>query len=118
MRRRNELAQAEAIGNSSRQYLKELERQVVLQVRESLLRREEAGKKLDVARAAYLSAEEGLRLIDKRFSGSLATMVEVLDAQTALNRARLNIVEMKADYLLATARVWHSAGVFLKEVMK
>jgi outer membrane protein TolC len=45
-------------------------------------------------------------------------MVEVLDAQTALNRARVNMVENETGYALATARIWYAAGVFLKEVMK
>jgi outer membrane protein TolC len=45
-------------------------------------------------------------------------MIELLDAQTALNRARATVVENEADYAQATARVWYTAGIFLKEVMK
>jgi hypothetical protein len=44
--------------------------------------------------------------------------VEVLDAQTALNRARSSVVENETGYALATGRVWFDAGIFLQEVMK
>jgi outer membrane protein len=118
MRRVSDRARAKALHNSARQYQEQQTKEIALQVRESLLRRDEAVKKLQVARSACLTAEEGLRLIEKRFAGSLATLVEVLDAQTALNTARVNVVETEAGYLLATARVWHTAGIFLKEVMK
>ncbi len=118
MRRVKDRARAEALHDSARQYLEQQTKEIAFQVRESLLRREEAAKRLQVARAATLTAEEGLRLIEKRFAGSLATMVEVLDAQTALNQARVNLVESESGYVLATARVWHAAGIFLKEAMK
>jgi outer membrane protein len=118
MRRLDERARSVALRNSAREYLDRQTREIALQVNESLLRRNEAEKKLEVARASYLNAEEGVRLITKRFANSLATMVEVLDAQTALNRARVDIVDNETGYALATARVWYAAGVFLKEVMK
>ena len=117
-RRLNDRARAKALRDSAREYLEQQTREITLQVRESLLRRDEAAKRLEVARASRLNAEEGLRLIEKRFAGSLATMVEVLDAQTALNRTRVNVVETESDYALATARVLHAAGIFLEEVMK
>jgi outer membrane protein TolC len=118
MRRLDDRAKSVALQNSAREYLDQHTREISLQVKESLLRRDEAAKRLEVARASYLHAEEGVRLISKRFVNSLATMVEMLDAQTALNRARVNMLENETGYALATARVWYAAGVFLKEVMK
>jgi outer membrane protein TolC len=118
LRRCDERARARSLENSAREYLAYQEREVAFQVRESLLRRDEAEKRLAVARASYRDAEEGVRLISKRFANSLATLVEVLDAQTALNRARASVVENETGCALATARVWYSAGIFLREVMK
>jgi len=43
-------------------------------------------------------------------------MVELLDAQSALNQARANLVESDANLMLATGRLYHAAGIFLKEV--
>ncbi|MEA5115348.1 MAG: TolC family protein [Geobacteraceae bacterium] len=118
MRRFEERARSRALESSGREYLEQQAKEVTFQVRESLLRREEAGKRLAVAKAACLDAEEGVRLISKRFANSLAILVEVLDAQTSLNRARASVVEHETGYALATARVWFSAGIFLREAMK
>ena len=63
-------------------------------------------------------AEETVRLLTKRFENSLATMVELLDAQTALNQARANLADTEADYALAGGQVYYTAGIFLKEIMK
>ena len=91
---------------------------IKFQVQESFLRREEMGKRLEVARHALLDAEETVRLLSRRFENSLATMVELLDAQTALNQTRVNLVDTEANYALADARVYYTAGIFLKEIMK
>ena len=116
MRRSHEQGRAAAIREAAAQYLEQYRKEVVLQVRESLYRRSEAGKRLEVARHAYLAAEEGKRLVTKRFENGLATMVELLDAQSSLNRSRSGLVENEVEQLLATARVYHAAGVFLKEM--
>lgn len=118
MRRGNELGRARALRNSAAEYLENSRKEVILQVTEQLLRREEAGKRLEVARLAVADAEEGVRLIGRRFENSLATMVELLDAQTALTRSRALLVENESEYALATARLYHAAGLFLKEVVR
>jgi len=118
LRRFDERARARSLESSAREYLEYQRREVVFQVKESLLRREEAEKRLALARASLRDAEEGVRLVAKRFANSLATLVDVLDAQTALNRARASMVENETGYALATARVWYNAGIFLREVMK
>lgn len=110
-------ARARAERDAASQYLEQFRKEVELQVRESILRRAEAGKRLEVARHALLAAEEGSRLVSKRFANGLATMVELLDAQSALSRARTGLVEREADHLLATARIYHAAGIFLKEMI-
>lgn len=117
-RRWSDRSRAIALQSAAREYLSQQEKEIAFQVRESLLRREEAAKKLEVAKDAQLDAAEGVRLITKRFAGSLAAMVDLLDAQTALNRARTTLIENETDYAQATARVWYTAGIFLKEVMK
>ncbi len=118
LRRFDEQARSRSLEDSARESLAYQKREVAFQVRESLLRRDESEKKLAVARASLRDAEEGVRLVAKRFANSLATLVDLLDAQTALNRARASVVENETGYALATARVWYSAGIFLQEVMK
>jgi outer membrane protein TolC len=118
LRRGNELAKARARQQSAAESLKDYRQEIALQVTESYLRREESGQRLAVARHALADAEEGVRLISRRFENSLATMADLLDAQTALNRTRASLVENESDFALATAQLYYAAGVLLKEVMQ
>lgn len=117
MRRWNRKGQAAALKSSAAEQLEAMRKDTEFQVSESLMRREEAAKRLDVARNSVADADESVRLISRRFENSLSTMVELLDAETALNRARLNLVESEAAFEMATARVYHAAGILLKEAM-
>jgi len=117
-RRGDEHARATAGRSAAAEMLEGRTREVRYQVQESFLRREETGKRLEVARHALLDAEETVRLLSRRFENSLATMVELLDAQTALNQARAMLVDTEANYALAGARVYYTAGIFLKEIIK
>ena len=117
--RTNHERDREAAGRSAAaQMLESRTKEIKFQVQESFLRREEMGKRLEVARHALLDAEETVRLLSRRFENSLATMVELLDAQTALNQARANLVDTEANYALAGGRVYYAAGIFLKEMLK
>lgn len=93
-------------------------RSVRLGIRESFMRREVTGKRLEVARLAVADAEETVRLLSRRFENSLATMLELLDAQTVLNQSRSNLIETEANYAFAGGQILHTAGIFLKEMVK
>ncbi|MFZ2949129.1 MAG: TolC family protein, partial [Desulfuromonadaceae bacterium] len=104
--------------SAAREMLESATQDVRYQLRESYVRRHEMGKRLEVARHSVLDAEETVRLLTKRFENSLATMVELLDAQTALNQARANLVEAEAGYALAGGRIYYMTGTFVKEMLK
>ena len=118
LRRNGEVEKARLQESAAAEYLENYRQEVVLQVREAYLRREESGKRLEVARHTVLDGEEVVRLTSRRYENAIATTVEILDAQTALNRARLQLVENESDHALATARVYQAAGIFLKEVQQ
>ncbi|RII29574.1 MAG: TolC family protein [Geobacter sp.] len=117
-RRGHERERAAASRSAADEMLAGQTKQIKFQIKESYLRREEMGKRLEVARHALEDAEESVRLISKRFENSLATMIELLDAQTALNQTRTNLVETEANYALASGRVYYTAGIFTKEILK
>lgn len=117
-RRNSDVERASAMKSAQESYLSSLRQEVSLQVRESLLRRVEAEKRLQIARSAVRDAEEMIRLVNRRFENALATTVELLDAQTALNRARAQLADNEANFALATAYVYQSAGLFMEEVVK
>jgi outer membrane protein TolC len=93
-------------------------REIAYQVRESILRRDEMVKRLEVSRNSLADAEETVRLLRSRYENSLSTMVELLDAQTSLNRARADLVENEADYSLSAGRIYYASGIFVKEMLK
>lgn len=107
---------AAALQEAAREQLREQRSETALQITESYLRREELGKRLEVARHMVLEAEEGVRLIRKRYENSISLLVELLDAQTALNRARTELATLEADYAAAWARLQHAAGTLVKEI--
>ena len=114
----NGSGQARAARNAAAEMVEATRKEVDYQVREALLRSREADKRLQVARAAVASAEEATRILSKRFDNALATMLELLDAQSALNQARANLVESESAQLLAVGKVYYRAGLFLKEVQQ
>lgn len=93
-------------------------REAAFQIKESYLRHEEMGRRLEVARLSVQDAEETVRLLTRRFENSLATMLELLDAEEALSRARLDLAESEAGIELAVGRIHYVSGSFAKEIMK
>lgn len=117
-RRSHEKEKAELTRKSAAELLENERREVALQVTESVLHRQEARLRLDSAHAAVRDAEESRRLVTLRFGNGLSSLVEVMDAETALNRARANLVEVENGCYAATGEIYFRAGVFLKEVMR
>ena len=104
--------------SAAREMLESTTKDVRYQLKESYVRRDEAAKRLEVTRHAVADAEETVRLLTKRYENSLSTMVELLDAQTALNQTRANLVETEAGYALSGGRVYYMTGTFVKEMLK
>ncbi len=104
--------------SAAREMLASATRDVRYQLKESYVRRDEAAKRLEVTRNSVQDAEETVRLLTKRYENSLTTMVELLDAQTALNQTRANLVDAEAGYAVAGGRVYYMSGTFVKEILK
>lgn len=112
------VAKHQALQRAAEEYKTEYGNMVSYQVETALLRYDEAVKAYEIARLAVNDAEESVRLIGKRFENALSPLVDLLDAQTALNTARANQVEAENGQALAVATIWQAAGVFLKEALK
>jgi outer membrane protein TolC len=117
-RRCRERDRAVAGRSATAETLEYAQKEATYQVQESMLRREETEKHREVARHALADAEETVRLLSRRFENSLATMAELLDAQSALNQTRASLVESEADLALAGGQVFYTSGIFLKEMTK
>lgn len=117
-RRCRERDRASAGRSAAAETLENSVKEAAYQVQESLLRREEMEKRREVASHALLDAEETVRLLSRRFENSLATMAELLDAQSALDQTRASLVESEANRALAGGQVYYTSGIFLKEMIK
>ncbi len=75
-----ELAAAEARVESVKQ-------QVALETRQAYLMAENAAQRITIAESALAQAEENIRIVRDRYQNGLMTVVELLDAETALHQA-------------------------------
>lgn len=111
-------AAARASRAAAGELLENTRRQIAFQVHEAYLKQREARKHLDVARTSVAAAQETVRLVSRRFENSLATIVEMLDAQNALSSARTALAEYELAYALAIGKLYHAAGIFVKEALQ
>ncbi len=102
-------ARAKELAQTSR--LKAYEAQVKHEVEKAYLGLHTARKQVEVTQAAVEEAEEGLRLVEKRYQEGLTIIVELLDAQTALKKARLQHLEALYNYRLALTELYFRAGL-------
>lgn len=116
--RHGEYRRAVANRSATTEILESKIKDVLYSVKESLLKRDEASKRFEVARNTVQDAEETVRLISRRYENSLATLFELLDAQTVLNQTRAGLIENEANLALSGGQVYYAAGIFLKEMSK
>lgn len=74
---------------------------------------EEAGQRAAIARAALAAAEEGMRLVGKRYENQRARMIDLLDAQSALDSARVDLVAAENDVHASRAALELASGTLL-----
>ncbi len=63
-----------------------------------------------VARSAVVLAEEGLRIVGNRYGNGLLTIVDLLDAQAALQQARIQLFRAMHGYKVARIELALAAG--------
>jgi outer membrane protein TolC len=79
------------------------QQRVSAEVERALVEARATGNAVEVARAAITSAEEAYRVTHALVQAGSATTTDLLDAQSALTGARLNLT--RAEYEQAIARV-------------
>ncbi len=83
---------------------------VLFEVRKAYNDLDEARQRIEVSGEAVKEGEEGLRIIKKRFGAGMARTIDVLDAETALTRARTNRVQALYDYNVAVSALKLAVG--------
>jgi outer membrane protein TolC len=91
---------------------------IALQVKSGVLGIADAKGRLGVAEQAVAQAEENLRLMNNKYREHLASSTDVIDAETALARARINYYAAIYDYNTARARLQSAVGRELTGIAK
>jgi len=87
-----------------------LRQSVSLDVIEAYHGLEAARKSLTVSRRAVEQGREGLRIVEDRYRGGLTTLVDLLEAETSLTRARAREVAAGRDVLVSRAALDLAVG--------
>lgn len=85
--------------------------QVRLQVNKNYIEVLSSKKKIDLYEKAVEQADENYRITKNKFDNSLATTTDLLDADVAHLRAKLNFAFAKADLVVAYNNLLLSAGL-------
>ena len=94
-----------------------MEKAVILDVERALADYQVSVRKLSSARTRLKEAEEVVRIIRVRYESGLARMVDLLDAQTQLERARFDYIRALYECNLNYGRALLGAGL-VKEVLR
>jgi outer membrane protein TolC len=89
---------------------RDLETGIRVQTRQAYMQSQSGWRRIGVAAAAVAQAEEGLRIVSNRYKGGLLTIVELLDAEVALEAARKNHFQSLHDYRAALTHLALAAG--------
>lgn len=85
---------------------------VELDVKNAVLDAAEADARFEVSEQAVQLAEESLRLVEVEYNEGAADVTRLLDAETALTRARTRLNAAKYDRALSRVAIAHAIGEF------
>ena len=84
---------------------------MALEVRKAMIQYRSAEQQVKAAQAAEAQSEEGLRILKNRYDAGLATMTDLLSAETARSIARTALAEANYRHRLGYANVEYAAGI-------
>ncbi|OGP79923.1 MAG: hypothetical protein A2Z26_07220 [Deltaproteobacteria bacterium RBG_16_66_15] len=113
MRREAELGKAVAQRRRAQAYYRGMRDQAAFEAAQADLGVKEATLRAEIARASLASAEEAVRLLKARYENHLGRMVDLLDAQTALDAARAGSIRAENDVRLSRAQRLYASGELL-----
>jgi TolC family type I secretion outer membrane protein len=108
--RRAQIAQSRSYQRRAAAMRSQMESAVRLQVREAYLNLNAARQRVEVSRDSAAQAEESLRILQNRYDAGLATIMDVLRAETMRTSAHNNHLNAVYDYRLAFAALELATG--------
>ncbi len=107
----SQASKATAMLNKVQSLRKGMALQVRVETQRAFYLAQSAWQSIAVARGAVAQAEEGLRIVGNRYGGGLLTIVDLLDAQVALQQARIQLFRALHDYKVSRIELALAAGV-------
>ena len=114
--RESERKKAQHEAAETKENLENLTHFISFKVQEAYLGVDEAHKNEELAQSALQSAEEGKRLVKERYENSLSPIVDLLDVQLHVNRARADAAARENEYRLAVIGLAYESGTILKDL--
>jgi outer membrane protein len=108
--RRAQIAESKAYQQRAEAMRSQMESAVRLQVREAFLNLNAARQRVEVSRDSAAQAQESLRILRNRYDSGLATIMDVLRAETMRTAAQNNHLNAVYDYRLAFAALELATG--------
>lgn len=93
-----------------RQRLRQAVEGIELEVRSVYQRMKEQASRIRVTEAELAEAEERFRVMEAMFRADMTTQVELMEAQTALTKARADAIHARFDARLAEAEFFRTIG--------
>lgn len=90
---------------------KALEAGIRVETRQAFFQAQSAWNRIQVAKATIAQAEEGLRIVRNRYENGLFTIVNLLDAEVALQQSHMNHYRALHDHKVAAAKLALACGI-------
>ena len=94
-----------------RRQVSAMESAMALEIRRALIQYRAAEQQVLAAQAAEAQSEEGLRILRNRYDAGLATMTDLLSAETARSSARTTLAQAVYRQRVSYAQIEYAAGI-------
>jgi outer membrane protein len=105
-----DVRQAQAEAEVARESARNTEQQVMLQVWTSYYSMQTAAQRLSTSRDLLASAQQSADVAQSRYRAGVGSILDVLTAEAALENARAQEVQSRADWFLSVAQLAHDTG--------
>ncbi len=105
-----QVAQAESSLRAIEIRKSDVERNIALEIETSLADVKTTELKLEIERTRTQQAEDALRIAEERYRNGLLSATDLIDAQNALENARLNVLQLVYNHTLGQYNLFRSCG--------
>jgi len=113
-----QIQQAKASLEKLKQTREKIKQQILLDVQQAFLQKQEAEQRVAVYQQVKLQAEENFRLVGDRFHQGLEKNTDFLNAEAQLTKAKIDEVRAIADFYIAVANFERTIGDWAVEKTK